>query len=279
MSSPHSLPVAAEHSETFLSPTTLLGATLQRKVATTVRGARGCVQRPLRQNKLVRAAGVVRSPETFAAIFPPLSKFDKLWALHHSPIHHLLKVIADQYAAHIVTVWWPHPPPAPQSFVTFSPVRLKSLSKPFIGLKERWTVLNFSEIIPEFNYEWSWGGRRGGLAWKPLTAPPPSRWRAMERLLQGKLTAQVTSRPRDPPDCFSMGESAGPSALQLEQIFLTAHLSCVSATINIHPFKETSEQDKKKSNPWSKQKRQRTICQFACRYHASGYQIYTQFLL
>lgn len=68
----------------------------------------------------------------------------------------------------------------------------------------------------------------------------------MQRLLRGKLAAQVTPLPREPPDRSSMGESADPSALQLEQIFLTAHLSCVSVTINIPPFKETSEQDKKK---------------------------------
>lgn len=57
--------------------------------------------------------------------------------------------------------------------------------------------------------------------------------------------ASSTGHITDPPDCFSIGESADPSALQLEQIVLTAYLSCVSVTINIRPFKETSEQDKK----------------------------------
>lgn len=104
----------------------------------------------------------------------------------------------------------------------------------------------------------------------------------MQRLLRGKLAAQVTPLPREPPDRSSMGESADPSALQLEQIYLTAHLSRVSVTINIPPFKETSEQDKKKTQikPMKQtKKRQQAICQFACCYHASGYKIYTQFLL
>lgn len=94
-----SLPSFSEHSQTFFSLTTLLEAMSQRRVVTTVWWASGCVQSGcerqmtitalLRQNKLLRAPGSVHSPETFSAISPPLSHFDKLWLLRNNTLHHL----------------------------------------------------------------------------------------------------------------------------------------------------------------------------------------------
>lgn len=89
----------SEHERTFFSQTTLLEAMSQRKVVTTGWWASGCVQSgserqmaiaaPLCQNKLLRAPGGVHSPETFSAISPILSHFDKLSPLRNNTLHHL----------------------------------------------------------------------------------------------------------------------------------------------------------------------------------------------
>lgn len=70
-------------------------------------GMETAIAAPLSHSKLVRATGVVHRSETFAAISPLLSHVDKLWALHNSPIRHLLKQRADRYTSHTAPVCWP----------------------------------------------------------------------------------------------------------------------------------------------------------------------------
>lgn len=52
--------------------------------------------------------------------------------------------------------------------------------------------------------------------------------------------------PLDMSHCFG---SADPLDLRLDQIFLMAHVTCVSVFTNILPLKETSEQDKNQIKP------------------------------
>lgn len=120
--------VLSDHSErgwAFFSQTTLLEAMSQRKVVTTGWWASGCVQSgseqqmaitaPLCQNKLLRAPGGVHSPETFSAISPILSHFDKLSPLCNNTLHHLSegrlfpsprqKLVHSLVQRALVTVW------------------------------------------------------------------------------------------------------------------------------------------------------------------------------